>query len=87
MQAAWHALQPMQRVTSISLATSWSCRRTDGGVIVVAEMRMKSCDCKLDMSVPYATGAATFSTLTRNALNSGVCVLASPTEGVSVFAP
>src|SRR5580692_1867664 len=28
----------------------------------------------------------TFSTLTRNALNSGVCELASPTEGVSVLA-
>ena len=38
-------------------------------------------------SILHATGAATFSTLTRNALNSGVCVLASPTEGVSVFAP
>ena len=34
----------------------------------------------------HATGAAIFSTLTRNALNSGVCVLASPTEGVSAFA-
>src|SRR5580700_3818567 len=38
-------------------------------------------------STLHATGAATFSTLTRNALNSGVCVLASPTEGVSVCAP
>jgi hypothetical protein len=40
MQAAWQALQPMQRVTSMSLATSCSCRRTDGGVMVVAEIRM-----------------------------------------------
>ena len=40
MQAAWHALQPMQRVTSMSLATSCSCLRTEGGVMVVAEMRM-----------------------------------------------
>jgi hypothetical protein len=40
MQAAWHALQPMQRLTSISLATSCSWRRTEGGVSVDAERRM-----------------------------------------------
>src|SRR5271166_1879895 len=34
-----------------------------------------------------ASGPLAFSTLTRNALNSGVCVLASPTDGVSVLAP
>jgi hypothetical protein len=39
MHAAWHALQPMQRVTSMSLATCCSVRRADGGVVVDAEMR------------------------------------------------
>src|ERR1700726_3476939 len=39
------------------------------------------------MLLLQATGALVFSTLTKNALNSGVCVLASPTEGVSVLAP
>ncbi len=39
------------------------------------------------MLLRQATGALVFSTLTRNALNSGVCVLASPTDGVSVLAP
>src|SRR6516164_2759329 len=33
------------------------------------------------------TGAPVASMLTRNALNSGVCTLASPTDGVSVLAP
>jgi hypothetical protein len=40
MQAAWQALQPMQRLTSISFATSASCLRTDGGVRVDAERRI-----------------------------------------------
>jgi hypothetical protein len=40
MQAAWHALHPMQRLTSISLATSASCLRTEGGVRVDAERLM-----------------------------------------------
>src|SRR5580700_12289619 len=40
MHAAWHAVQPMQRLVSISLATSTSWSRTDGGVNVVAEIRM-----------------------------------------------
>src|SRR4029077_1699026 len=35
----------------------------------------------------YVTGALVASMLTRNALNSGVCTLASPTDGVSVLAP
>src|ERR1700756_4200098 len=40
MHADWHALQPMQRDTSISFATSASWSRTDGGVSVVADIRM-----------------------------------------------
>jgi hypothetical protein len=35
-QAAWQALQPMQRETSMSLAIS-TASRTLGGVVVVAE--------------------------------------------------
>ena len=35
----------------------------------------------------HVTGALVASILTRNALNSGVCTLASPTDGVSVLAP
>src|SRR5262245_1437911 len=35
----------------------------------------------------HITGALVASILTRNALNSGVCTLASPTDGVSVLAP
>jgi hypothetical protein len=40
MQADWQALQPMQRLTSISLATSCSWSRARGGVSVEAERRM-----------------------------------------------
>jgi len=40
MQAAWQALQPMQRVTSMSLATCCSKLRADGGVRVDAERLM-----------------------------------------------
>ena len=47
---------------------------------VVAERRMISSDCSAMLS------SYTFSTLTRNDLNSGVCELASPTDGVSVLA-
>ncbi len=43
MQATWHALQPMQLVTSISLATSGS-RRTDGDAKVVADRAAISSD-------------------------------------------
>jgi hypothetical protein len=40
MQADWHALQPMQRLTSISFETSCSWLRAEGGVIVVADRLM-----------------------------------------------
>ena len=43
MQAAWQALQPMQRDTSISFATS-GCTRTCGGISVEAERRTTSSD-------------------------------------------
>ena len=74
--------------TSMSFATSTSWSRTEGGVRVDAEqadviLRLKICHRLLRQ----ATGALVLSILTRNALNSGVCVLASPTEGVSVLAP
>jgi hypothetical protein len=39
MHADWQALQPMQRLTSISLATWSSWLRAIGGVMVVAERR------------------------------------------------
>ena len=78
MHATWQALQPMQVDTSISLATSVVCLAPGAGV-VVAERRAISSDCSAMIS-PYA-----FSMLTRNALNSGVCALASPTKGVSVL--
>jgi hypothetical protein len=44
MQAAWQALQPMQRETSMSFATS-SAWRAEGGVKVVAERFRMSSDC------------------------------------------
>ena len=44
MQAAWQALQPMQRETSMSLATS-IVLRAPGGVNVVADRRVMSNDC------------------------------------------
>jgi hypothetical protein len=40
MQAAWQALQPMQRLTSISFATSCSWSRMAGGVRVDADRLM-----------------------------------------------
>src|SRR5512139_2743812 len=45
MQAAWQALQPMQRETSMSLATS-SVERADGPWKVVAERFLMSSDCR-----------------------------------------
>jgi hypothetical protein len=43
MQAAWHALQPMHRDTSMSFATS-SVRRAWGEAVLVAERRWTSSD-------------------------------------------
>src|SRR5271167_2619330 len=81
MQATWQALQPMHLVVSMSFATSpVYAPRTCGSGSVVAERRMISSDCN-GILLSYA-----FSTLTRNALNSGVCEFASPTDGVSVLA-
>lgn len=72
----------MQRVTSISFATvPVDGTRSLGGVTVVAYRRLISSDCIDIEYLPYA-----FSTFTRNDLNSGVCELPSPTDGVSVFA-
>src|SRR5215470_10546308 len=48
-QAAWQALQPMQRETSMSFATS-SVSRTCGVAVVVAESRRMSSDCSDDMA-------------------------------------
>ncbi len=80
MQAVWQALQPMHLDTSISFATvPVTGSRTDGAGKVVADRRLISSDCSAIAS-PYA-----FSTLTRNDLNSGVCELPSPTDGVSVL--
>ena len=81
MHAAWQALQPMHLVVSISLATlPVTGSRTLGDGVVVAERRTMSRDCSA-MSASYAR-----STLTMNDLNSGVWVLPSPTNGVSVLA-
>jgi hypothetical protein len=44
MQADWQALQPMQRETSMSLATSSVCR-AEGPSKVVAERFLTSSDC------------------------------------------
>ena len=65
---------------SISLATSvvW---RTEGDGVVVAERCLISSDSNDDIDGLYA-----LSMVTMNALYSGVCVFASPTNGVSVFA-
>src|ERR671923_707736 len=99
MQAVWQALQPMHLDASMSLATSvW---RSAGGVIVEADRRMRSfSDIVVLMSLvgglgtggnicrlPHATGPVVGSMLTRNALYSGVSMLASPTTGVSMFGP
>src|SRR5215467_806538 len=80
LQATWQALQPMHFERSMSLETS-TVSRADGGGVVVAERCLRSSDCSDDMAAPYA-----FSMVTMNALYSGVCVFASPTNGVSVFA-
>ncbi len=84
--------------TSISLATS-VCRCA-GGVIEEAERRSRSLSPNFGgtglrggigdwrkhvLYLPYATGPTMGSISTRNALNSGVCALASPTGGVSVL--
>ena len=53
--------------------------RTPGDGVVVEERRTMSSDCSA-MSPPYARSMST-----RNALNSGVFTLASPTNGVSVL--
>ncbi len=82
MHAVWHALQPMHLDTSISLATvPVTGSRAVGGGVVVADTRLMSSDCNAISGSPYA-----FSTFTRNDLNSGVCELPSPTDGVRVLA-
>jgi len=74
MQATWQALQPMHLEISISLATGSDAMRTEGGVVVVADRRSTERDCMVMSASPQA-----FSMLTRNALYSGVCELASAT--------
>src|ERR671912_258980 len=81
IHATWHALQPMHLEMSISFATSCSAMRTCGEAVVVAERFCTSSDCIDGMVSSYA-----FSMLTKNALYSGVCELASATYGVRVFA-
>ena len=73
----------MHLETSISLATSPAgAERACGAGVVVADRRLISRDCNdIVYAFPYA-----FSTFTRKDLNSGVLVLPSPTNGVSVFA-
>ena len=66
---------------SINLATGSPAMRTCGEAVVVAERCWISSDCIDGMVSSYA-----FSMLTKNALYSGVCELASATYGVSVFA-
>src|SRR5262245_28633356 len=87
MHADWQALQPMHFDVSIIFATSTS--RPGGGVsVTVAERRMTSNGLNVAISCPpYATGPELGSMLTRNALNSGVSMLASPTKGVSELVP
>ena len=51
MQATWQALQPMQELTSMSLATSTPCRAWGGGVVVADRLAMSN-DCRDDMAVP-----------------------------------
>src|SRR2546423_9588414 len=85
MHATWQALQPMHLVVSISLATvPVYASRTPGGAVVVAERRTMSRDCRAISARLHPSHS--FSTLTRNDLNSGVCELPSPTTGVSVLA-
>src|SRR5262249_43990042 len=74
--------------------------RVAGGVIVEADRRIKSCSPNLggtgwtvglgrggNIAASYATGPGMGSISTRNALNSGVSALASPTKGVSELGP
>src|SRR5256886_10735464 len=85
MHATWQALQPMHLVVSMSLATvPVYASRTPGGAVVVAERRTMSRDCRAMSARLHPSHS--FSTLTRNDLNSGVCELPSPTTGVSVLA-
>ncbi len=72
MQAAWQALQPMQRLTSISFATSASWSRAEGGVAVEAEIRMKSCDCRSATgSLPHADRRVDFLDVHQEGLELG----------------
>src|SRR6267142_7119011 len=50
MHATWHALQPMQLDTSMSLATSWTAERACGLGSVVAERAAMSSDWSDDIS-------------------------------------
>src|SRR3981081_4535571 len=85
MHATWHALQPMHLVVSMSLATVPAYdSRTPGGAVVVAERRTMSSDCSAMSESLHLLHS--FSTLTRNDLNSGVCALASPTTGANLLA-
>src|SRR5690606_15496433 len=52
MQATWHALQPMQLETSMSLATSVTLRRATGGCTVVADRAAISSDCRVLIRPP-----------------------------------
>ena len=81
MQATWQALQPMHLDIVDELGHFARVCRTWGVAVVVAER------CT-DVERLHAAMASSspFSMLTRNALNSGVCELASPTKGVSVLA-
>src|SRR6476469_9752139 len=93
--ADWQALQPLHLEASISLATS--VYRCAGGVTVEAERRIRSVSPNFGAALwvdglrtggnmiepPYATGPEIGSISTRNALNSGVWPLASPTGGVN----
>ncbi len=87
----------MHLETSMSLATSvW---RSAGRSMLEAERRQRSASPNFGGTgsvvgfgmggnmarPPYATGPAMGSMSTRNALNSGVWALASPTGGVSEF--
>src|ERR1700694_4508356 len=85
MHATWHALQPMHLVVSMSLAPGpVQAPRASGEGVGVAERRTMSRDCRAMSERLHLIHS--FSTLTRNDLNSGVCELASPTTGVSVLA-
>ena len=90
MQADWQALQPMHFETSISFATSASrvgrdVGRRHGGR---AADDVETAEMWSWLVLPHATGPLRCGSIsTRNALNSGVSLLASPTYGVSEFGP